>query len=237
MPTSIPEAMASPWQTERHAFTEDGSHQPGWRLIAVHKDVRPAQLSLIGPSWTIGRTRDSSIIVAREAVSRQHALIVREGEDFRLRDVGSRNGTYINGVRVQGSELLVHRDLIGIGEPEPSLRFIDDRAFADPVPGKPAARSHQSRLRFDDRRLRFLLYDRPLDLTEDEFRLLHCLHASAGTVCAREDCAEAVWGADAPRHEAGLDHLIDGLRHKLRRLDPEINLVQTRITGGFILTI
>jgi hypothetical protein len=237
MPTSMHESALAHWATGCRGLAGESSQQPGWRLVAVHRDVRPAQVSLIGPSWTIGRSRESSIIVAREAVSRQHALIVREGEEFRLRDVGSRNGTYINGVRLDGPELLVHRDLIGLGEPEPSLRFVDDRASANPVPGTPAPRNHHSRLRFDDRRLRFFLYDQPLDLTENEFRLLRFLHASMGIVCPREDCAVAVWGADAPRHEPGLGDLVAGLRDKLRHLDPEINLVQTRITGGIILTI
>jgi hypothetical protein len=216
---------------------EGDTHHPGWRLSAVQGDVRPAQLALVGPSWALGRAPENAIVVANDAVSRHHAIIVREGEVFRLRDVGSRNGTYVNGALLGASHILAHRDLIGLGEARPQVRFVDDHAFADPIPGLPTAPPHRARLHYDDRRLRFSLYDRPLDLSPDEFRLLRFLHQSDGAVCAPVDCADAVWGADAPRHQEGLERLVDALRRKLRHLDPEMNIVQTRITGGLILQV
>ncbi|HEY7035203.1 MAG TPA: FHA domain-containing protein [Thermomicrobiales bacterium] len=210
----------------------------GWRLVAVHGDVRPPHLTLVGPSWTIGRAAENAIVVVRDAVSRHHAVIVREGESFRLSDTDSRNGTYLNGELLRTSRFLAHRDLIGLGEPQPQLRFVDEHALADPLPSRHAApRDDRPRLVFDDRRLRFTLYDRSLDLSPDEFRLLHYLYQSDGAVCARPECAEAIWGNAAPRHEDALDRLVDRLRRKLRHLEPQFDIVQTRITGGFILQL
>jgi hypothetical protein len=215
----------------------DGVPRLNWRLVAVHGDVRPPQLALVGPSWTIGRAAENAIVVVHHTVSRHHAVIVREGELFRLSDTESRNGTYLNGELLRTSQILAHRDLIGLGEPSPHLRFVDERAFAGPVPGSPPVRSERARLQYDDRRLRFTLYDRPLDLSPDEFRLLRHLYQSDGAVCTRLDCADAIWGIAAPRHQDGLDQLVDRLRRTLRRLDPEFDIVQTRITGGFILQL
>ena len=72
---------------------ESTSHRLGWRLVAEAGTVRPAQLPLIGPSWTLGRATDNAVVIAYDAVSRHHALIVREDDLFRLNDAGSRNGT------------------------------------------------------------------------------------------------------------------------------------------------
>ena len=216
---------------------ESTSQHLGWKLVAESSAVRPAQLPLIGPSWALGRATDNAVVVAHDAVSRHHALIVREDDLFRLSDVGSRNGTFVNGKLVRTSHILAHRDLIGLGETRPHLRFIDDHAITDPVTSQASTSTHYSRLHYDDRRLRFSIYDRPLDLSPDEFRLLRCLHQSPGSICARTACADAIWGADAYRHEDGLDRLVDSLSKKLHHLDPEITIVQTRITGGFILQV
>jgi DNA-binding winged helix-turn-helix (wHTH) protein len=230
--------MSTPILDRAVHHTRDKGTQVGWHLDAVQGDVRPAKLLLAGSSWTIGRSQENAIVVAHDAVSRRHAMIVREEGDFRLSDLGSRNGTYLNGKLLRASQILAHRDLIGLGEPTPRLRFVDDHAVADPPPGKSAnatVRGHHVRLDYDDRRLRFSLYDRPLDLSPDEFCLLRFLYLSSGDVCARRECSEAVWGADAPRHEEKLDRLVERLRSKLRRLDEQLDIVQTRITGGFIL--
>ena len=48
---------------------------------------------------TIGRHPDSDIFLDDITVSRRHAELVREGEEFSISDVGSLNGTYANHVR------------------------------------------------------------------------------------------------------------------------------------------
>lgn len=167
----VPSTVAGPTSERRQGERP----RLGWRLVAVRGDVRPTGLALVGPSWSIGRATDNAVIVAHDGVSRRHAMIVREGDLFRLSDIGSRNGTYLNGKPLRASAILAHRDLIGLGEPNPHLRFVDERVLADPVLAVPTARDYLPRLHYDDRRLRFTLYDRPLDLSEDEFCLLRYL--------------------------------------------------------------
>ena len=45
-------------------------------------------------------------------VSRQHAKLWKDGETWQLEDLGSNNGTYINGVRLQSATQLKHEDEI-----------------------------------------------------------------------------------------------------------------------------
>jgi pSer/pThr/pTyr-binding forkhead associated (FHA) protein len=54
---------------------------------------------------TVGRGQESSIFLDDVTVSRKHAEIVRGQGGYRIRDVGSLNGTYVNRVRVDAVDL------------------------------------------------------------------------------------------------------------------------------------
>jgi S1-C subfamily serine protease len=56
-------------------------------------------------------------------VSSRHAAIVRKTEGFVLQDLGSRNGTFVNGTRITGDTLLAEGDVIGFGSNGPALEF------------------------------------------------------------------------------------------------------------------
>jgi len=54
---------------------------------------------------TIGRSRSSDIFIADQSVSRRHCTIEKRGRFFHLVDLGSMNGTYYNGEKVQEIDL------------------------------------------------------------------------------------------------------------------------------------
>ncbi len=56
-------------------------------------------------------------------VSSRHAAIVRQGDGFVLRDLGSRNGTFLNGAPIAGDALLKDGDVIGFGPAGPAVEF------------------------------------------------------------------------------------------------------------------
>jgi serine phosphatase RsbU (regulator of sigma subunit) len=62
--------------------------------------------------YVIGRRSDCQIFVPDMRVSRQHARLWKNGEAWTLEDLGSNNGTYINGVRLQAATLLRNDDEI-----------------------------------------------------------------------------------------------------------------------------
>ena len=64
---------------------------------------------------TAGRHPDSDIFLDDVTVSRKHVEFVREGGGFRMRDVGSLNGTYVNRDRVDDA-LLAAGDEVQIGK-------------------------------------------------------------------------------------------------------------------------
>jgi hypothetical protein len=60
---------------------------------------------LDGDRLTIGRRPDSAVFLDDVTVSRDHAILVRRGEDWYLDDCGSLNGTYVNRERIESHRL------------------------------------------------------------------------------------------------------------------------------------
>jgi pSer/pThr/pTyr-binding forkhead associated (FHA) protein len=70
---------------------------------------------------TIGRGTHNSIVLDSDLlVSRKHAVIEQKGESFTIRDLGSTNGTYVNGDPLQEGEarVLEASDVIRLGKTE-----------------------------------------------------------------------------------------------------------------------
>ena len=65
--------------------------------------------------YHLGRATDNDVVVASFFVSSYHATILVENDRCRIRDNQSRNGTYVNGRRIQEA-LLQHGDMIQIGD-------------------------------------------------------------------------------------------------------------------------
>ena len=79
------------------------------------------------PRVTLGRADDSDVAVGGTGVSREHAEIVRSDVGYHLRDLGSTNGTSVNGIEIAGGEhLLQHGDEIRLGTSKVSLIFRTD---------------------------------------------------------------------------------------------------------------
>ena len=71
---------------------------------------------LDGDRVTIGRHVGNDVVLAADdSASRLHAVLERLGPGWWLRDLGSRNGTYVNGTRVAGGRALQHGDELRIG--------------------------------------------------------------------------------------------------------------------------
>jgi diguanylate cyclase (GGDEF)-like protein len=81
------------------------SRPGGASLVALHGAQMGASFSLDGQRTIIGRGSDCDIQVEDENCSRQHAEITANGDKFRIRDLDSTNGTYVNSRRVVETEL------------------------------------------------------------------------------------------------------------------------------------
>jgi serine phosphatase RsbU (regulator of sigma subunit) len=84
-------------------------------LLAVQGPNQGQRFPLEGESTTIGRQPDVGIFLEALAVSRQHARVLHQNGDYYLEDLGSSNGTYVNGRRIKGRVALSIRDTVHIG--------------------------------------------------------------------------------------------------------------------------
>ena len=74
----------------------------------------------------LGRRLDCHICIPDQRISRRHARIRREGDGYALEDLGSCNGSFVNGRRIQGSSRLRHGDEVEIGASRFRIDLSDD---------------------------------------------------------------------------------------------------------------
>ena len=86
----------------------------GGRLVQLRSDGEPAEFRLGRDAFRIGRDPTMDLVLDSARVSRQHARIEADGSGHVLVDLGSPNGTTLNGVPVRGREALEPGDLIGV---------------------------------------------------------------------------------------------------------------------------
>lgn len=73
-------------------------------------------IPLISASVTLGRSPDCEIVVDCSEASRQHARITRQAGRLTIEDLGSTNGTILNGQRLRKPEILGGGDIIYVGQ-------------------------------------------------------------------------------------------------------------------------
>jgi len=85
--------------------------------LGVHTGPNPGTLfELTRDVATVGRDVTNEVVMGDPEVSRQHARFTRTPAGFVLEDLGSTNGTFVNGERLAAPRVLTPGDTIGLGE-------------------------------------------------------------------------------------------------------------------------
>ena len=110
---------------EAEAASEPES-PPGVDTDSVYRLVWGGrEVTLREGSNILGRDQDAVLWIDVYSVSRQHARITVVGEDATLEDLGSKNGTFLDGRPVQGATAVKDGDVIRIGTVTMTLRRFD----------------------------------------------------------------------------------------------------------------
>ena len=80
------------------------------------------QYPITHPVTTIGREGCDILLLQDEVVSRQHAQLKWQGQSLVVADLGSTNGTFVNGVQVQSPRTLQPGDVIQVGDTTLTVR-------------------------------------------------------------------------------------------------------------------
>jgi transcriptional regulator with GAF, ATPase, and Fis domain len=85
------------------------------KLIAITGPLQGTVFELTEDELSIGREATSHVRLVHPSVSRRHSLLKREGDCFKILDLDSFNGTYVNGVPVI-EQSLAHGDQVAVGD-------------------------------------------------------------------------------------------------------------------------
>ncbi len=85
--------------------------------LVMHSGPTPGKtFPLEGDVLTIGREASNPIAINDAEVSRKHTQLVFQGGKYIVTDLGSTNGTFVNGTRLTGQQVLQSGDIISLGE-------------------------------------------------------------------------------------------------------------------------
>jgi hypothetical protein len=119
------------------AYSPSGSAVPQMQLSLQQGPQLGQSFSLSRPSILIGRGTGNDVTIDDSQVSRRHANITWDGQQFIINDLGSSNGTFVNGVRLTGPRVLQPGDTIGLGSTIVLGFQLGAPAYAAPPPAPP----------------------------------------------------------------------------------------------------
>jgi pSer/pThr/pTyr-binding forkhead associated (FHA) protein len=164
---------------------------------------------------SIGRADDNQIVVPNNHASRRHAQIRWDGDHYMLEDLGSKNGTFLNGRRMTEPHPLQHGDLITV----PGLTFSFDAndETITVAPGMVGGVGIQVNIGTGE----VWAGGQRVQLSAKEFLAISLLYERRGALVTKQELAVHVWpeqqGAVA---DYSIEKLVSRLRRKLEA-DPE----------------
>jgi pSer/pThr/pTyr-binding forkhead associated (FHA) protein len=203
-------------------------------LVAREGQLAGQRWTIEGDEFIIGRGSDCHIVLPERQVSRHHVRITQENGRFILHDLGSKNGSHLNGKQIEGSAPLQDGDEISIALCV-KLVFVGTDATIPLTFDPPQS---EGNMVIDDNQRAIMIngveLSPPLSLAQ--FRLLELLHHAKGSVVSRDAIVEVVWpGTDGQGvSEQAIDALVRRLRDRLAELD-DYNYVVTVRGHGFRL--
>lgn len=213
------------------------SHPEVAMLLVQEGNSPKTQWPLAKRTMIVGREADSDVQIDDRQVSRRHAEITQTLEGYTLRDLGSKNGTFLNGEAVsQQPRLIRNGDEIGIALCA-KLTFVEDEATA------PIVLEHKLKpsIKMDTAAKRVWVLDKevvpPLSLAQ--YNLLELLYQNPGNVVSRDQVVAVVWSEEEAEgvSEQAIDALARRLRERIAEIDSENKYVETVRGHGFRLNI
>ena len=120
-----------------------------FQLIMRTGPTPGAAYTLEGDQLMIGRDSTNEIVINDAEVSRRHARLTFQGGKYVLEDLGSTNGTFVNGQRLAGPRVLKAGEVVSFGEQivlvfevvsiDPGATVMSPRAAAGSIPENPVS--------------------------------------------------------------------------------------------------
>ena len=93
------------------------------KLIFMDRDFAGQVYELVIEKTTVGRATQNTLVLRHETVSSHHCELLFNGPEIIVRDLDSRNGTFVDGVRITGQRQVKSGQKIRFGEVEARLEL------------------------------------------------------------------------------------------------------------------
>lgn len=204
-------------------------------MLIVYEGEQEGQRWIIDRDrMIIGRGTDCDIVIPKRQVSRQHVQIERDDKGYLLRDLGSKNGTYVNSQEVRDKPYrLKDGDEIQIALCV-KLGFVGaDMTLPLELTGP------ERGLRIDQASKRVFIGGHELTppLSVAQYRLLELLLDHEEQVVSRDAIVATVWPEEEAMgvSEQAIDALVRRLRDRISSVDPDHAYIVTVRGHGFRL--
>ncbi len=114
------------WRDLRQAANHREAARPGGQLVVLHtveEELAVGTAFPLQPVTSIGRSPSNTILIPDTYASAQHTLLTWRDGQWWLEDLGSRNGTLLNGTRISDSTVVSAGDVIGVGRTQLKLEL------------------------------------------------------------------------------------------------------------------
>lgn len=179
---------------------------------------------MIGDKIIIGRDVECEIMIPNRQVSRRHASLTLTNSGATIEDLGSKNGTHLNGALVSEPELLKDGDMIQIAFAQQFIYLSSDATMPlemGTMEGISPVREGLLKLDKSSRQVWIGTEEVIPPLSASQFQLLELLYERQDRVVPRKEIISEIWGAENALDvsEQALDALVRRLRERLAAID------------------
>lgn len=201
-------------------------HQEDHPLLVAQDGPLKGQRWQLSRTIVLGREPTCDVVVADRQISRYHARLTPTPEGMIFEDLGSKNGTHLNGTILTAPVVLQDGDILSIAMAQQFMFLVSDATTPLTENSLPSGR-----LMMDSRSRRVWVNQQQVvpPLSAQQFKLLWLLYKNNGEVVSRPDLVAEVWGGDHAEgvSDQALDALIRRLRERIAVLDPSHKYIDT----------
>jgi pSer/pThr/pTyr-binding forkhead associated (FHA) protein len=189
------------------------------------------RLPLDAPEVVIGRALDNTYAIDDQLISRRHARILSGpdvGHRYIVEDLGSRNGTWVNGVRLAETRVLEHGDEVRFG----------GATFTFHDPSSTLSGDGPADLIVDNRAGVAWARGQKLPLSVKEYALLELLYRNLDRPVSLAEISRVVWPEyDGAATTGNVESLVRRLREKLSAAHAVSITIASQRGQGYVLRV
>ena len=187
---------------------------------------------MVRDSLVVGRDAGCDVMIPSRQVSRNHARLLVTGDGTSIEDLGSKNGTHLNGETLSEAEILNDGDVIQIAFAQQFIFLSSDATMPlemGDLEGMVPPQEGLLKLEKGSRQVWIREKELLPPLSASQFQLLEMLYENQDRVIARKDIIAEIWGADnaVDVSEQALDALVRRLRDRLATIEPSHPFIVT----------